>query len=216
MKFDTSTLDGDAPPVALDADFRLPASDVQMRELAVYSSFESAPDDDADWRGDGGKAKRYASNFEEGKRAEDRFREAAEAQGWTRIATSSFDDKVRRIDAAFAIGEHGIVLLDIKGAKRLSRSHPAPQYRFHWLELHDTGSLFSGESSVLALEVGPGRFALFNKQELRVWISNRIKGPPVARSTQALFRPYQRDGKLREWITLVDVKEMSDLCKGVV
>ncbi len=108
------------------------------------------------------------------------------------------------------------MLLDIKGAKKLNRAHPEPQYRFHWLELHDTGSLFSGESGVLALEVGPGRFALFNKQELRAWIATRVYGPPVARATQALFRPYQRDGKVREWITLVDVAEMKPMCKGVI
>ena len=108
------------------------------------------------------------------------------------------------------------MLLDIKGAKKLSRSDASPQYRFHWLELHDTGSLFSGESSVLALEVGPGRFALFNKGDLRMWVQGRVQGPPVARSTQALFRPYQRDGKLREWITLVDVAEMENMCRGIL
>ena len=217
MNFDTSSIDAGAPCVVADPLFRLDRSDVLLMGLPFHPAFESAPDDEVGWTAVG-KSKRFAASFEEGRKAEDRFEAAAAALGWTRVPTSSFDDKVRRIDAAYTVPFHGFgtLLLDIKGAKKLSRSDPEPQFRFHWLELHDTGSLFSGQSAVLALEVGPGRFALFNKGDLRMWIRAKVQGPPVARSTQALFRPYQRDGKLREWITLVDVKEMASMCKGIL
>jgi hypothetical protein len=213
MNFDSKTPDLDAPAVVPDPSFARARTDVNVQALAVCHSFESAPDEGG---GGEGTAKRFASNFADGHQAECRFHTAAEAQGWTVVQTSAFDDKVRRIDAAYAVPGVGILLVDIKAAKKLSRSDASPQFRFHWLELHETGSLFSGESRVLALEVGPGSFALFNKSELREWIRSRVKGPAVARSTQALFRPYQRDGKLREWITLVDVAEMQKLCKGVL
>jgi hypothetical protein len=215
MNFDKTLIDSDAALVRGDASFQLLARAVQLPGLAFHATFEAAPEEDVGWA-PAGKASRFALQFEEGRRTEDRFRVAAEAQGWKHVPTSSFDDKVRRIDAAFSVAGFGILLLDIKGAKKLSRSDVAPQYRFHWLELHDTGSLFSGWSSVLALEVGPGRFALFNKNDLRMWVKANVKGPPVASSKQALFRPYQRDGKLREWITLVDVSQLDSMCKGVI
>jgi hypothetical protein len=217
MKFDTSEdVDWDAPAVRADLSFCMP--NVQNAEsfLCVHPAFESAPDDMDETPRTGGKAARFSSSFHEGQQAESRFFQAAERQGWTHVPTSMFDDRVRRIDAAFSISDLGVVTFDIKAAKKLSRSDVAPQYRFHWLELHDTGSLFSGESTMLAMEVGVGAFALVSKAELRAWIPSRIKGPRVGRSSQALFRPYQRDGKLREWITLVDMEELHPFVKMVV
>lgn len=216
MKFDASQeADWEATTVRADAAFSLPFFECSSENLSMHPSFESAPDDFEE-RSSGGKASRFATSFQHGQQAEERFFQAAERQGWTRVPTSTFDDRVRRIDAAFAVPGLGVVTFDIKAAKKLSRSDVAPQYRFHWLELHDTGSLFSGESTMLAMETGPGAFALLSKHELREWIPSRVKGPRVARSSQALFRPYQRDGKLREWITLVDMMELRPFVKMIV
>jgi hypothetical protein len=109
------------------------------------------------------------------------------------------------------------LLVDIKGAKRLNRMDKDVQYRFHWLELHSTGSLFSGESKMMALEIDEGKFALFDKKEVQAWIKPRLENQtPVLNSKQALLRPYQREGKVKEWITLVDVKDLMSLCRGIV
>lgn len=216
MRFETSDdVDWDAPAVRADHSFSLASIPASVSDLSLHPSFESAPDD-IEESTRGGKAARFASSFRDGQQAEERFFQAAARQGWTRIVTSVFDDRVRRIDAAFSIPNAGVVTFDIKAAKKLSRSDPSPQYRFHWLELHDTGSLFSGESTMLAMEVGAGRFALLSKTDLRAWIPCRVKGPRVGRSSQALFRPYQRDGKVREWITLVDMQELHPFVKMIV
>jgi hypothetical protein len=158
----------------------------------------------------------YSSSFQEGSSAEERFVKACEKRGWLHVPTSSLDDKIRRIDCVMKVNKE-FLLVDIKGAKRLNRMDKDVQYRFHWLELHSTGSLFSGESKMMALEIDEGKFALFDKKEVQAWIKPRLENQtPVLNSKQALLRPYQREGKVKEWITLVDVKDLMSLCRGIV
>jgi hypothetical protein len=213
MEFDIRRLDGDAPFHALNPhEFPTRTRDVTLQGI---HDFESAPDDDESPRLKG-KALVFAKHFGEGKEAELRFLAACGRQGWKHVPTSLFDDRVRRIDCVVQT-PRGFLVVDVKGAKRLRRSDASPQFRFHWLELHATGSLFSGESKVLALEVAAGRFALFEKERIRTWIRPLLQdAAPVATSGQALFRPYQRAGKVKEWITMVDVSEMWEMCEGII
>lgn len=158
----------------------------------------------------------YASSFKQGNHAEEKFIRNCQKMGWISIPTSASDDKVRRIDVVMKIGEK-YLLVDVKAAKRLNRSDKDVQYRYHWFELHRTGSLFSGESLMLALEIDDGKFALFAKTEIQQWIKPRLENQvPVLNSKQALLRPYQREGRLKEWITLVDVQDIMYLCKGII
>jgi hypothetical protein len=70
---------------------------------------------------------------------------------------------------------------------------------------------------MMALEVGPGAFALFDKATLREWIRPRLHEKEcVPCSSQALMRPYQRQGKVREWITMIDVNDVRDICAGII
>ena len=215
MEFDANDIDGNVAHLVPDSTYCV---DTKISvTLKGETNFESAPDDDEDdERSERGKAFTYAKHFGEGRDAEARFAEACKRQGWQPVSTSKFDDCVRRIDCVMQT-QRGFLLVDVKGAKRLRRSDPQPQFRYHWLELHATGSLFSGESSVMALEVATGQFALFDKKRVREWIQRRLKGAvPVAAPTQALFRPYKRQGKTKEWITLVDMREMMSICEGIV
>ena len=213
MEFDIRRLDGDAPHNDNSTTFVCKATAVSLQGIP---EFESAPDDEEKEHQNRGKAFVFAKHFGEGKEAEIRFLAACMRQGWKHIPTSLFDDRVRRVDCV-VLTPRGFLVVDVKGAKRLRRSDPEPQFRFHWLELHATGSLFSGESRVLALEVGPGQFALFDKAKIRAWIKPLLQlAAPVPTPSQALFRPYQRAGKVKEWITLVDVSEMMSMCEGII
>jgi len=220
MEFDVRNMDATACPLSHVHANNVSALVPVVPTLCGEAFFESAPDDDDDDNEartqPTGKASIFAKHFGEGKDAEKRFLVACERQGWRHVPTSVFDDRVRRIDCVVHT-PRGFLVVDVKGAKRLRRSDPDPQFRFHWLELHATGSLFSGESKVMALEVGPGRFALFAKERIRAWIRPRLQdAQPVPSAAQALFRPYQRAGKVKEWITLVDVADMTSMCEGVI
>lgn len=190
-------------------------------QLTLDSSFETFEDDEESVQGGihvplGSKKRLYSASFQEGMSAEERFIKACEKRGWLHIPTSVLDDKIRRIDCVMKVNKD-FLLVDIKGAKRLNRMDKDVQYRFHWLELHSTGSLFSGESKMMALEIDEGKFALFDKKEVQVWIKPLLENQtPVLNSKQALLRPYQREGKVKEWITLVDVNDLMPLCKGIV
>lgn len=213
MEFDIRRLDCEAPHNSQRAVVSL--CKTYPVTLEGIQAFESAPDEKEEPR-TGGKAFVFAKHFGEGKEAEARFLAACARQGWKHVPTSLFDDRVRRVDCVVET-LRGFLVVDVKGAKRLRRSDPEAQFRFHWLELHATGSLFSGESKVLGLEVGPGRFALFDKERVRGWIRPRLQNAdPVPTPSQALFRPYQRAGKVKEWITLVDVSEMMEMCEGII
>jgi hypothetical protein len=193
-------------------------------QLTLESFFETFKDEQEDKNFSsssihvplGTKKQVYSASFQEGISAEERFIQACEKRGWLHVPTSLLDDKIRRIDCVMKVNKD-FLLVDIKGAKRLNRMDKDVQYRYHWLELHATGSLFSGESKMMALEIDEGKFALFDKKDVQTWIKPLLENQtPVLNSKQALLRPYQREGKIKEWITLVDVKDLMPICKGIV
>lgn len=196
--------------------FKFPHADklqTKKMKLTLVDTFESARDDD-----DTVENVRFAQRAETvtGRACEASFAAKAEALGWRRVHTSAFDDRVRRIDCVFQV-DGKFLLVDVKAAKKLSRHDAEAQTKFHWLELHPTGSLCSGESRMLALEVEDGHFALFDKSEVKAWILPLLKDKePVVNSKDAHMRPYSRPGKVREVITLVDVEAMMFMCKGIL
>lgn len=217
MNFDLTIKDNTVP--FIEAQEKLVLEKNYSLHLSLDSSFETFEEDTDDSNLHvplNTKKQCFSASFQEGFSAEERFIKACLKRGWLHIPTSALDDKIRRIDCVMKVNID-YLLVDIKGAKRLNRMDKDVQYRYHWLELHSTGSLFSGESKMMALEIDEGKFALFDKKEVQAWIKPLLQNTvPVLNSKQALMRPYQREGKVKEWITLVDVKDLMPLCRGVL
>ena len=153
-------------------------------------------------------ARRNTESVAEGQRCEDAFRAAVERHGHSIVPTSEGDDFFDRIDFAINTGE-GLILVDVKAARRLSRADARPQQKYTWLELHKGGSLFSGLSTHFAFEI-EGGFVLVDKVRVRDYVFKMFnsKQRRVECSTQALMRPYRRKGRFLEWISLVKVEDL--------
>lgn len=183
-----------------------PTSCSSLDELATVAEFESAPIE-IERRSDS-KVVRYSECTADGDKAEMLCKELFAKKGFSIIPTSSFDDASRRIDVAARSTNGNFILVDVKAAKGISRSSAA-QFRYHWVEIHEHGSLFSGESTALALQITEKSFLLVRKADLQRFVREKLNGKRrVLQSGQALYRPYSRPLKVREWITLVDVQDL--------
>ena len=145
---------------------------------------------------------------EEGKRAEQRFEHLLKLNKYEIVPTSEGDDYFDRIDVAIK-QNNDYILIDVKAARRISRSDSAVQQKYTWLELHKGGSLFSGKSTHFAFELIEG-FVLVDKEAVRTFILNSFNSNQhrVEQSTQAFMKPYRRKGRFAEWITLVNIEDL--------
>lgn len=150
-----------------------------------------------------------------GKAAEDafasRFEGAIGRVQW--IPTTVWDDYKRRIDCMCLIREsdNDILLpIDIKAVRALRRNGKF-QNKYMFVELHPGGSLFAGDSTVVAqsLDVDNQNFVLLSKSKLRDYVKSKFdtSQPPVYFPEQSLFRGYRRAGKAKEWIGLIPMLE---------
>lgn len=223
MDFDAKQMDFDAPFLPEDACVdALPVSAYTTSNdgLEYFKEFDSMPDDHRE-EGPRSNKSTWPESFAQGKAAEERFIAAARASGFDITPSSDADDCYRKIDVVCK-NDKGYLYVDVKGKKMTTRDHlkdykTKSQYRYAWFELHRMGSLWAGQSSTLALEVDDGVFALFPKHKLRPWLEERLRGKTQVRwSRQALLRPYRRPGRLTEWTTMVDLKDIAGLACGVV
>jgi hypothetical protein len=153
-------------------------------------------------------SRRNTRCVEEGEQSETKFRDLVQMYGYEIVPTTEGDDYYDRIDIALK-NKDTFILIDVKAARRVSRGDPRPQQKYTWLELHKSGSLFSGKSTHFAFEV-EGGFVLVDKQAVREYIlkhfdsnQHRVESP-----TQALMKPYRRKGRFYEWISLVKVEDL--------
>ena len=154
------------------------------------------------------KKKRHAQSFAEGKLAEAEFVGLASRFGYEVIEPTQADDFYNRIDVVLK-NHTGTTLIDIKAMRRTTRSAEI-QCEYTWLELHKQGSLFSGKSQVLALQIVDG-WILLDKAKLREWVQCSFQPTQrrVERANQALMRPYRRKGRFPEWISMVRIRDLS-------
>lgn len=121
-------------------------------------------------------------------------------------ATTRWDDIKRRIDVLLKV--NNIVLaVDVKASKAL-RWKGKLQNRYVWLELHKQGSLFSGDSSVIAQAVDEenNTFVLLSKKEMQKYVLEKFKSKSnlVYFPEQSLYRAY-KPKKGVGYIGLVDL-----------
>lgn len=103
-----------------------------------------------------------------------------------------------------------ISLVDVKGARKKSRSDISPNYDITWLELMNVrGSVgwLKGKADFIAFEQ-EDHFLLVKRLDLLNWIKGKITNKEIVRHTnQALYRWYRRLGR-KDIITLVNISDI--------
>lgn len=155
------------------------------------------------------KSRGFYRCVQDGETAEARFRTLAQRRGFELLPTTEGDDYFTRVDVAMR-KDGGICLVDIKARRKVARGDKGFQSEYTWLELHKSGSLYTGKSQVLAIEIDDG-FVLLDKARIREWIAKTFSSSQrrVERASQALMKPYRRSGKYPEWITMASVRELA-------
>lgn len=207
MDFEPFPIDDDASEVETEG-----ANNVSVKEFDTHAAHplpSSAYEPEMKALPSWGRKRKHASSVAEGIAAENEFRTAAQNQGFKVTDPTPGDDFYHRIDIVLEKDGHRI-LVDVKAMRRTSRS-AEQQCEYTWLELHKTGSLFSGKSQVLALQVTDG-WLLLDKLQLRTWVLNSFQCSQkrVARANQALMRPYRREGRFPEWISMVRIRDLAN------
>ena len=103
-----------------------------------------------------------------------------------------------------------ISLVDVKGARKKSRSDDSPNYDITWLELvnvrGDLGWL-KGKADYIAFEQ-ENYFLIVKRLDLLGWLRNKITNKEIVRNTnEALYRWYRRSGR-KDIITMVKIEDI--------
>jgi hypothetical protein len=103
-----------------------------------------------------------------------------------------------------------VSLVDVKGARKKSRSDPKLDYNITWLELKNVrgkdGSLL-GKADYIAFEQ-KDYFLIVRRDDLLTWVKSKITQEEfVEYSRDAKYRYYQRYGR-QDVITMVAISDM--------
>lgn len=136
-----------------------------------------------------------------GNEAEATFAELAAARGWRAINTAerAIYDYRHHVDFMFALPEAtdtAQVWVDVKSARALRRGW-RPQSEYMTVELHVGGWLMDGKATVIALEMQPRKFCLFDRAALAEYVRSvvRVDMPTVPFPEQSYHRVYIRESK---------------------
>ena len=157
------------------------------------------------------KHPRFQPNIDHGKAAERVFSKLCAQLPHAVLVESSLGEDMRdRIDC-FLQWRGVQIPLDVK-ALRSVKMNRGLQNKYLLLELHASGTLWSGKSTCIALQYAPEKFVLLSKAALRAFVQKRFTNPvPVRWNQQALYRAFRREGK-REWIGLIELEECLSTC----
>ena|SRR3989304_2253591 len=113
-----------------------------------------------------------------------------------------------------------MIPIEIKAMKKISRSDPAPQDRYIWIELHgvhpnDKGWLYGGHAEFIAFEIKNG-FMFVKRTDLINLVNRLVDFKSVATTPQeALNKVYARRaqtsgifGEGSDLVTLIDAKKI--------
>jgi hypothetical protein len=123
--------------------------------------------------------------------------------------TTRWDDIKRRIDCMLRI-ENCILPVDVKAVNAL-RANGRLQNKYMWVELHASGSLFSGDSTVMAQAVDDknNTFILFSKEKLKAYVLQNLDQslPTVYWPEQSVHRAYRKKCGPKKWISLLNIED---------
>ena len=141
-----------------------------------------------------------------GQEAEDVFLELAVDAGWTplHIAEADYYDYRHHVDLMFRFQGREI-WVDVKSLRALRRGG-ALQNEFFFVELMRSGWLYGGLATIVALQIAPRSFALFDKAKLADYARCHIdtSSPVVPWPEQALNRVYMRESSRKCALSLLD------------
>lgn len=139
---------------------------------------------------------------ERGTEAEGVFAQLAAAAGWRakNTAERALYDYRHHVDFMFALpgpgsdGKPEEVWVDVKSARALRRGW-RPQSEYMTVELHGGGWLMDGKATVIALEMQPRKFCLFDRAALAEYVRSvvRVDLPVVPFPEQSYCRVYIRE-----------------------
>ena len=140
----------------------------------------------------------HKESNERGIAAENEFCDLAKKMGWILKNTAESDDYdyKHHVDAMFKVEGDKEIWVDIKCTRSLRRGW-SPQSEFMWVELQSSGWLFGGKANVIAQQVAPRTFLLFDKLELASYVKEIVETslPVVPYAEQSFNRVFVRETK---------------------
>lgn len=130
-----------------------------------------------------------------GNAAEKQFAELAIKRGWYPKLTKESEeyDYKHHVDIMLKMPEGNECWVDVKCMRSLRRGW-SPQSEYMWIELHGSGWLMGGKSTVIAQQIGENLFALFDRAALAEYAKNvvNVKEPVVHYAEQSYLRVFIR------------------------
>jgi hypothetical protein len=143
-----------------------------------------------------------------GKETEKRFCETLTKNGYGFEVSTPNQDMLSHWDVAI-IWESDPTLVDVKGMKKITRLDPEPNENFHWVELVNVtgkwGWLY-GAAEDFAFET-EDYWLIVSKEKLQSFIKKKCSKEMVTKSTDALYKMYQREGR-KDIMTLVKTMDL--------
>jgi len=133
-----------------------------------------------------------------GNDAEKFFLELVQQKGWTpKFVKDAADyDYKHHVDCMLKVGDGKEVWVDVKSMRSLRRGWSL-QSEYMWVELHEESWLMGGKSTVIAQEVQPHVFLLFDRAALASYVKKtvQVKDPVVPYAEQSFLRVFMRPTK---------------------
>lgn len=148
---------------------------------------------------------------EVGQRAEDKFRELAEAKGYE-VEVCGREMQFNHVDFILRKGKK-TWKIDIKGAKKLSRQHENPCFEHLWIEMKNCrgkDGWILGMATSIAFELADEFIIVDRKELLRLVEKLCDLKKMVAQSKKALYCGYKRF-KRQDLLTLIKTDDLKQI-----
>ncbi|MRJ02489.1 MAG: hypothetical protein GXO19_05940 [Epsilonproteobacteria bacterium] len=145
-------------------------------------------------------------NAKRGSRAEALLRSILERR-YEVISATPWEDIYEHWDLYLPLPN---IRIDVKAMKKIERSDPEPQDRWHWIELHgvrpwDRGWLYGGRADYIAFET-VRTFLLVPRRALQRLVEEVVERDILVSSpTEAFYRVYKRPNR-PDRITLIETE----------
>lgn len=143
-----------------------------------------------------------------GKKAEDSFRELAEKRGYT-VQASSMEQQFNHIDFILK-KDNKEWKIDIKGAKKISRTNEKPCFKYIWIEKKNCrgqNGWILGSASQIAFEL-ENEFIIVSRKELLELVEKLCDFDKlVTQSKKALYCGYRRLGR-QDLLSLIKTTDL--------
>ncbi len=155
-----------------------------------------------------------------GAAAEQRFEKLLEANNIPFEKSDKKTDMLKHVDYFFLLDGYSFSV-DVKARKKVYPKDTEPNDDLIWIELHgvnegNNGWLYGGDANLIAFETAKG-FVFIDRPTLIKLVDNLVdKTTRVREPEQALYRIYQRAGRLDE-LSLIEMKKIREyICMELI